>query len=69
MAIKSSALVKRAQLQRAKDKLTEIRSSAYLWNNIPPETLKHVEAACEQMQRALQTYDDVMRPFDRGGRK
>jgi hypothetical protein len=58
MALKTAAQVKRLQLVRAKDKLTEIRSSAYLWNNIPEEALRQVEAACEAMHRAIIAFDE-----------
>jgi hypothetical protein len=58
MTFKTAAQVKRIQLLKAKDKLTEIRSSAYLWNNLPEAALVQVEAACEAMSRAILAFDE-----------
>jgi hypothetical protein len=66
MALKTAAQVKRLQLVRAKDKLTEIRSSAYLWHNLPEKALVAVEAACEAMTRAIEAFDEAEREHGRG---
>lgn len=59
MELKTMAQVKRTELVRVYDKLVAIRSSSYLWNNIPRESEKHVEDACRSMQEAIREYDKV----------
>jgi hypothetical protein len=68
MPPKTAAQVKRLQLIRAKNKLTELRSSAYIWHNLPEEALVAVEAACENMARAIEKFDDAQREAARGYR-
>ena len=55
--LKTLAEVKRAQLKKVYDLAVELRSGAYLWNNIPPDSLHHLEQACEHLHLAVSNYD------------
>ena len=64
--LKTMAELKRIELQKMYDRAVEVRSSAYLWNNLPPEALHHLEQACEHLHLAVSHYDIEMNMFGRG---